>query len=75
MAKKPGSGAGGPDESSSGKGVVDLADARVRLRSRSGQPSSQNLLAELDEVRSLLDELERFANVEKRSRPERPRRA
>ena len=56
MAKKPGSGAGGPDESSSGKGVVDLADARVRLRSRTGQPSSQNLLAELDEVRSLLDQ-------------------
>jgi transcriptional regulator with GAF, ATPase, and Fis domain/Tfp pilus assembly protein PilF len=56
MAKKPGSGAGSPDESSSGKGVVDLADARVRLRSRSGQPSSQNLLAEVDEVRTLLDQ-------------------
>ncbi len=56
MAKKPGSGAGGSDESSSGKSVVDLADARVRLRSRSGLPSNQNLLAELDEVRSLLDQ-------------------
>src|SRR6185295_11099178 len=56
MAKKPGSGAGSPEESSSGKGVVDLADARVRLRSRSGQPSSQNFLAELDEIRSLIDQ-------------------
>jgi DNA-binding NtrC family response regulator/tetratricopeptide (TPR) repeat protein len=36
--------------------VVDLADARVRLRSGPGQPSNQNLLAELDEVRSLLDQ-------------------
>jgi hydrogenase-4 transcriptional activator len=57
MAKNAGSKAGGPplDESSSGKGVVDLADARVRLSSRS-RPSSQNLLVELDEVRSLLDQ-------------------
>ena len=35
--------------------MVDLADARVRLRSRA-QPSNQNLLEELDEVRSLLDQ-------------------
>src|SRR6266850_2189429 len=56
MAKNEVSGAGGPEESSSGKGVVDLADARVRLRSRSRQPSNQNLLEELDEVRSLLDQ-------------------
>ena len=58
MAKKEGSGTGNspPEESSSGKGVVDLADARVRLRSRSRQPSNQNLLEELDEVRSLLDQ-------------------
>src|SRR2546426_11230917 len=56
MAKNEVSGAGGPDESSGGKGVVDLADARVRLRSRSRQPSNQNLLEELDEVRSLLDQ-------------------
>jgi hydrogenase-4 transcriptional activator len=57
MAKNAGSRAGGPppDESSSGKGVVDLADARVRLSSRS-RPSQQNLLEELDEVRSLLDQ-------------------
>src|SRR6478672_9741455 len=57
MAKNAGSKAGGPppDESSSGKGVVDLADARVRLNSRS-RPSQQNLLLELDEVRSLLDQ-------------------
>src|SRR5216683_3161549 len=58
MAKNAGSGAGSPvpEESSSGKGVVDLADARVRLRSRSRQPSNENLLKELDEVRSLLDQ-------------------
>src|SRR6185503_2464488 len=57
MAKNAGSRAGGPppDEPSSGKGVVDLADARVRLSSRS-RPSNQNLLEELDEVRSLLDQ-------------------
>jgi hydrogenase-4 transcriptional activator len=57
MAKNAGSKAGGPplDESSGGKGVVDLADARVRLGSRS-RPSQQNLLVDLDEVRSLLDQ-------------------
>ena len=57
MTKNAGSKAGGPppNESSSGKGVVDLADARVRLNSRS-RPSQQNLLQELDEVRSLLDQ-------------------
>ncbi|MGH9871151.1 MAG: sigma 54-interacting transcriptional regulator [Pyrinomonadaceae bacterium] len=57
MAKNAGSKAGGPlpNESSSGKGVVDFADARVRLNSRS-RPSQQNLLIELDEVRSLLDQ-------------------
>src|SRR6185295_8021641 len=58
MTKNAGSGAGRPEseESSSGKGVVDLANARVRLRARSGAPSNQNLLEELDEVRSLLDQ-------------------
>ncbi len=57
MAKNAGSKAGGPplDKTSSGKGVVDLADARVRLSTRS-HPSQQNLLSELDEVRSLLDQ-------------------
>ncbi|HEV7474621.1 MAG TPA: sigma 54-interacting transcriptional regulator [Pyrinomonadaceae bacterium] len=57
MAKHTGHGAGSPspEETSTGKGVVDLADARVRLDARS-RPSNQNLLAELDEVRSLLDQ-------------------
>jgi hydrogenase-4 transcriptional activator len=57
MVKDAGSRAGSPsqDKTSSGKGVVDLADARVRLNSRS-RPSQQNVLAELDEVRSLLDQ-------------------
>src|SRR6185503_10546427 len=58
MAKKTGSGTAGsaPKQSSSGKGVVDLADARVRLSSRSPQPQTQNLMEELDEIRSLLDQ-------------------
>src|SRR5688500_19655349 len=58
MAKKEASGTGNspPEESSSGKGVVDLADARVRLRSSTRQASNQNLLAELDEVHSLIDQ-------------------
>jgi transcriptional regulator with GAF, ATPase, and Fis domain/Tfp pilus assembly protein PilF len=60
MAKNEGAGADnpGPEESSSGKGVVDLADARVRLHSRArpNQPSNQDLIEELDEVRSLLDQ-------------------
>ncbi len=57
MTKNAGSKAGAPppSESSSGKGVVDLADARVRLSSRA-RPTNQNLLADLDEVRSLLDQ-------------------
>jgi DNA-binding NtrC family response regulator/tetratricopeptide (TPR) repeat protein len=35
--------------------VVDLADARVRIRSR-GKPTNESLLRELDEIRSLLDQ-------------------
>jgi hydrogenase-4 transcriptional activator len=58
MAKKAGSGVGdsGPKQSSSRKGVVDLADARVRLSSRKSQAPSPNLMEELDEIRSLLDQ-------------------
>jgi hydrogenase-4 transcriptional activator len=58
MVKNAGSGAGSssPEDSSSGKSVVDLADARVRLRSNQRTGTNQNLLAELDEVRSLLDQ-------------------
>ncbi len=43
----------GTDQTSSERGVVDLAKARVRLRSR--QPHA-NLSEQLDEVRSLLDQ-------------------
>ncbi len=46
----------GTDESASGEGVVDLADARVRLRSASKQASNQLLLEELEQVQSLLDQ-------------------
>jgi DNA-binding NtrC family response regulator/tetratricopeptide (TPR) repeat protein len=35
--------------------VVDLADARVRIRSRA-RPSNESLTRELDEIRSLLDQ-------------------
>src|SRR5918997_4525736 len=37
------------------RGVVDLADARVRIRSRA-KPTTESLTRELDEVRSLLDQ-------------------
>src|ERR1051325_2869005 len=58
MAKKPGfeAGGSGPKQPSSGKGVIDLADARVRLSSRSPQANSQNLNEELDAIRSLVDQ-------------------
>lgn len=46
----------GPDEPSHERGVVDLAHARVKLRSRSSQASTEVLLQELDEVNSLLDQ-------------------
>jgi hydrogenase-4 transcriptional activator len=56
MTKRLGSGPRGPGttEASSERGVVDLADARVRLRSK--HPSQAALVEELDEVRSLLDQ-------------------
>ena len=58
MANNQSSGAGGPssEETSSGKGVVDLADARVRLRTPVRNLSNQKLMEELDEVSSLLDQ-------------------
>ncbi len=56
MTKRRGSGPIGPatEQPSGGRGVVDLADARVRLGSR--HPSHAALVKELDEVRSLLDQ-------------------
>src|SRR6266481_9732970 len=58
MAKKEGSAIGdsAPKQSSSRKGVVDLADARVRISSRPPDKPNQNLMEELDEIRSLLDQ-------------------
>jgi DNA-binding NtrC family response regulator/tetratricopeptide (TPR) repeat protein len=44
-----------PGEVVGGKSVVDLADARVRLNTRS-RVSQEELLKELDEIRSLLDQ-------------------
>jgi hydrogenase-4 transcriptional activator len=57
MAKRVGPGSQDPTakKPSSERGVVDLADARVRLHSRS-RPSIEALKQELDEVRSLLDQ-------------------
>src|SRR5918999_474927 len=57
MVKAPGSGEGPvSDQSPGGKGVVDLAVARVRLRPGTGHASAQQLMEELDEIRSLLDQ-------------------
>ncbi len=43
-------------EDSAERAVVDLADARVRLRSSSGDSSNESLLEHLSEIRSLLDQ-------------------
>ena len=56
MDKRVGTGLHGHDQKAPDeRGVVDLADARVRLRSRA-RPSTESLMAELDEIRSLLDQ-------------------
>ncbi len=49
-------GGSGPGKVLEDRAVVDLADARVRLRSSSKQPSTESLLEELDQVTSLLDQ-------------------
>src|SRR5688572_26321178 len=56
MAKRVSAGPRSPktEEASSGRGVVDLTDARVRLRSQ--RPAQASLVKELDVVRSLLDQ-------------------
>ncbi|HTG88039.1 MAG TPA: sigma 54-interacting transcriptional regulator [Pyrinomonadaceae bacterium] len=56
MDKRVGHGPPGRDhQKPHERGVVDLADARVRIRSRP-KPSNESLLHELDEIRSLLDQ-------------------
>ena len=57
MDKRVGSGPRGPEREKAQKerGVVDLADARVRLHSRA-RPSVESLMLELDAIRSLLDQ-------------------
>lgn len=57
MDKRVGHGPPGRDQQKplNERGVVDLADARVRIRSRP-KPSNESLLRELDEIRSLLDQ-------------------
>ena len=56
MDKRVGPGPQAHDQKTSNeRGVVDLADARVRLHSRA-RPSIESLNGELDEIRSLLDQ-------------------
>lgn len=45
----------GHEQTPTERGVVDLADARVRIRSRA-RPSIESLEGELNEIRSLLDQ-------------------
>src|ERR1041384_5935542 len=55
MDKRVGDGPFGRDQKPpTERGVVDLADARVRIRSR--KPTPESLTSELDEIRSLLDQ-------------------
>ena len=66
MTKRVESGPKGADRTSTGRSVVDLADARVRLKSRArGGLSDESLMRELDEIRSLLDQ---GLTIEARSR-------
>jgi hydrogenase-4 transcriptional activator len=68
MSKRvgPGPKGQGTEAASEGRGVVDLADARLRLKSRArGGSSDESLTQELDEVYSLLDQ---GLSVEARSR-------
>jgi transcriptional regulator with GAF, ATPase, and Fis domain/Tfp pilus assembly protein PilF len=57
MDKRVGHGPLGRDleNSPTDRGVVDLADARVKIRSRV-RPTNESLMRELDEIRSLLDQ-------------------
>src|SRR5215218_7921007 len=56
MDKRVGHGPVGRDQKPpTERGVVDLADARVRIRSRA-KPTHESLIRELDEIRSLLDQ-------------------
>jgi hydrogenase-4 transcriptional activator len=56
MDKRVGHGPLGRDQKpATERGVVDLADARVRIHSRT-KPTHESLMRELDEIRSLLDQ-------------------
>jgi len=66
MTKRVDSGQTTGKEDSSGRSVVDLADARVRLKSRApGETSAEALTLELENIRSLLDQ---GLTIEARSR-------
>ena len=63
MPKRVGSGPSAPETeaTSSGRGVVDLADARVRLRSK--QPSEASLVEELDQLLAFCRGSDDMANI------------
>src|SRR5882762_8654839 len=66
MTKRVDSGPKSSEETSTERSVVDLADARVRLKSRArGGVSDESLARELEDVRSLLDQ---GLTIEARSR-------
>src|SRR5882762_10369128 len=66
MTKRVDSGAETAKEASTGRSVVDLADARVRLKSRARtDTSNESLTLELENIRSLLDQ---GLSIEARSR-------
>lgn len=57
MTKRVDSGPKSTEDTATGRSVVDLADARVRLKSRArGGVSDELLMRELEEIRSLLDQ-------------------
>src|SRR6266699_70756 len=66
MTKRVDSGPEGAEQASGGRSVVDLADARVRLKSRSRSGvSNESLTLELENIRTLLDQ---GLSIEARSR-------
>src|SRR5215510_3775723 len=66
MTKRVDSGPGNQKEASNGPSVVDLADARVRLKSRGRSDTSAEALSlELENIRSLIDQ---GLSIEARSR-------
>src|SRR5215472_9405427 len=64
MNKRVDSGPAGSEKTPKGRGVVDLADARVRIKSRA-RVDVESLTREVEQIRSLLDQ---GLSIEARSR-------